>query len=212
MNRKSEHADGAPAVVKVWDPFVRFSHWSLAITFFVAYLTEEDVLSLHVWSGYAVGTIVLLRIFWGFVGPRHARFGDFLFSAREVWTYLLDLLLLRARRHLGHSPAGAAMVLALLLGLLLLVASGLATYAVEQNAGPLASVMGQSAAVAGDDKKDGREAEDDELWEEVHEFFADLVLLLVLVHIAGVLLASLVLRENLVRSMVTGDKRPITPP
>ena len=211
MNRKSEHADGAPAVVKVWDPFVRFSHWSLAITFFVAYLTEEDVLSLHVWSGYAVGTIVLLRIFWGFVGPRHARFGDFLFSAREVWTYLLDLLLLRARRHLGHSPAGGAMVLALLLGLLLLVASGLATYAVEQNAGPLASVMGQSAAVTGDDKKDGREAEDDELWEEVHEFFADLVLLLVLVHIAGVLLASLVLRENLVRSMVTGDKRPITP-
>ena len=212
MNRKSEHADGAPAVVKVWDPFVRFSHWSLAITFFVAYLTEEDVLSLHVWSGYAVGTIVLLRIFWGFVGPRHARFSDFLFSAREVWTYLLDLLLLRARRHLGHSPAGGAMVLALLLGLLLLVASGLATYAVEQNAGPLASVMGQSAAVAGDDKKDGREAEDDELWEEVHEFFADLVLLLVLVHIAGVLLASLVLRENLVRSMVTGDKRPMTPP
>lgn len=212
MTSKSEHADGAPPVVKVWDPFVRFSHWSLAITFFVAYLTEEDVLSLHVWSGYAVGTIVLLRILWGFVGPRHARFSDFLFSAREVWTYLLDLLLLRARRHLGHSPAGGAMVLALLLGLLLLVASGLATYAVEQNAGPLASVMGQSATGAGDDKKDRREAEDDELWEEVHEFLADLVLLLVLVHIAGVLLASLVLRENLVRSMVTGDKRPMTPP
>ena len=94
----------------------------------------------------------------------------------------------------------------------ILVASGLATYAVEQNAGPLASVMGQSATGAGDDKKDGREAEDDELREEVHEFFADLVLLLVLVHIAGVLLASPVLRENLVRSMVTGDKRPMTPP
>ncbi len=211
MNGKSEYADGAPPRVKVWDPFVRFCHWSLAITFFVAYLTEDDALSLHVWSGYAAGTLVLLRIPWGFVGPRHARFSDFLYSARDVWTYLLDLLLLRAQRHLGHSPAGGAMALALLLGLLLLVASGLATYAVEQNAGPLAGVMGQSETGDEHDRKDEREAEDDGLWEEVHEFFANLVLLLVFVHIAAVLFTSLVFRENLIRSMVTGDKRPMSP-
>ena len=189
------------------------------ITFFVAYLTEDDVLSLHVWSGYAVGAIVLLRITWGFVGPKYARFGDFLCGAREVWTYLVDLLLFRARRHLGHSPAGGAMVLALLLGLLLVVGSGVATYAVENNAGPLADIMGsgvvgqpEARAGAGDEKEDEREAEGDELWEELHEVLSNLVLILVVIHIAGVLLASLVLRENLIRSMVTGYKRPTAPP
>lgn len=219
MNGESDHAQGAPARVRVWDSFVRLSHWSLVITFFVAYLTEDDVLSLHVWSGYAVGTIVLLRITWGFVGPKHARFGDFLCGAREVWTYLVDLLLFRARRHLGHSPAGGAMVLALLLGLLLVVGSGVATYAVENNAGPLADIMGsgvvgqpEARAGAGDEKEDEREAEGDELWEELHEVLSNLVLILVLIHIAGVLLASLVLRENLIRSMVTGYKRPTAPP
>ena len=198
---------------------MRLSHWSLVITFFVAYLTEDDVLSLHVWSGYAVGAIVLLRITWGFVGPKHARFGDFLRGAREVWAYLVDLLLFRARRHLGHSPAGGAMVLALLLGLLLVVGSGVATYAVENNAGPLADIMGsgvvaqpEARAGAGDEKEDEREAEGDELWEELHEVLSNLVLILVLIHIAGVLLASLVLRENLIRSMVTGYKRPMAPP
>ena len=206
-------------MVKVWDPFVRLSHWSLVITFFVAYLTEDDVLSLHVWSGYAVGTIVLLRITWGFVGPKHARFDDFLCGAREVWAYLVDLLLFRARRQLGHSPAGGAMMLALLLGLLLVVGSGLATYAVENNAGPLADIMGSSVvaqpearAGAGDEKEDEREAEGDDLWEEVHEVLSNLVLILVLIHIVGVVLASLILRENLIRSMVTGYKRPMAPP
>ncbi len=219
VNGESDQAQGAPARVRVWDPFVRLFHWSLVITFFVAYLTEDDVLSLHVWSGYAVGAIVLLRITWGFVGPKHARFGDFLCGAREVWAYLVDLLLFRARRHLGHSPAGGAMVLALLLGLLLVVGSGLATYAVENNAGPLADIMGsgvvgqpEARAGAGDEKEDEREAQGDELWEELHEVLSNLVLILVLIHIAGVLLASLVLRENLIRSMVTGYKRPMAPP
>ena len=210
MNGESNHGHGAPARVKVWDPFVRLCHWSLVITFFVAYLTEDEVLSLHVWSGYAVGTIVLLRIAWGFVGPKHARFGDFLYGAREVWTYLVDLLLFRARRHLGHSPAGGAMVIALLLGLLLVVGSGLVTYAVENNAGPLANIIG--SGVVGQPEARVRDEEEDELWEEVHEVLSNLVLILVVIHITGVLLASLILQENLIRSMVTGYKRPAAPP
>ena len=148
-----------------------------------------------------------------------------------MWRYLFDLLAFRAKRYLGHSPAGGAMVLALLLGMAATVWSGLELYAIEENAGPLASMTtSQSAgthagsrfdARADENDKESREEgrdeeeeeeelegeDDDELWEEIHEVLANVLLVLVILHIAGVLLASVVHRENLTRSMVTGYKR-----
>lgn len=207
-----------PTQVKVWDAFVRVSHWVVVAGFFAAYLSEDDFLTLHVWAGYTVGVFVVLRILWGFVGAKHARFSDFVCGPVKALGHLKSLLSLRAKRHLGHSPAGGAMVLVLLGGLLAIVWSGLVLYAVEENAGPLAAVYGQvegqrapmtAAADTEHKSDDGHEkGEEDEFWEEVHEVLANLMLALVILHIAGVGLASLVHRENLVRSMVTGLKRP----
>lgn len=212
------------ATVKVWDLFVRVAHWTVTASFFIAYFTEDDVLRLHVWAGYTIGIFVLLRVVWGFVGPEHVRFSDFLYSPFTVWRYLIELITFRAKRYLGHSPAGGAMTIVLLLGLAATVWTGLELYAAKDNAGPLAAISTEVAPatekdpallVRAKDERDarrgGREGNGDatgEFWEELHEVLADAMLALVILHIAGVALASVVHRENLAKAMVTGHKRP----
>ena len=128
--------DGAANLVKVWDPLVRVGHWALVVAFFTAYFTEDDLLSVHVWAGYVVGAVVLIRIAWGLVGTTHARFRDFLYRPRTALRYLGMLLRGKAQRYLGHSPAGAIMVFLLLLGLAAVAWSGLMVYAYDHQAGP----------------------------------------------------------------------------
>ncbi len=128
-----------------------------------------------------IAALVALRIVWGFVGPRHARFRDFLRRPRVVMTFLMESLRLRAPRHLGHNPAGGAMIVALLATLAVIVGSGMAM---------------TSDAFWGVG------------WvEELHEAAAYSALALVALHVAGVVLASFEHGENLVAAMVTGRKR-----
>jgi cytochrome b len=208
------HNDNAE--VKVWDPFVRGAHWILALAFAVAFLTEDDALDLHVWAGYVVAATVAARILWGFVGPRHARFTDFVYRPSAVLRYLADLATLRSRRHLGHSPAGGAMVVALLAFLAATTVTGMWVYAEEEGRGPLAGIVASDTLPQDrapltrggehDEDDDGRRGGESSL-EELHEFFANVTLMLVLLHIGGVALASFAHRENLPRAMITGRKR-----
>lgn len=181
--------------VKVWDPLVRVFHWSLAAGFATAYIVEDNLLDVHVWAGYLVLTLIAVRVIWGLVGTRHARFKDFVRSPAEVRDYLIEVLRFRAARYLGHNPAGGAMILALLVMVPLTGISGMALYGAQEFAGPLAALMrGVSGSTA-------------HALEDVHEVLANLTLALVTLHLAGVLFSSLAHRENLIGAMISGYKR-----
>jgi cytochrome b len=90
-----------PATVKVWDPFVRIFHWSLVACFVIAYATGDEIERVHVAAGYTIAGLLAARIVWGFVGPRHARFSNFVRPPHGVLAYLRDLVRLRAPRYSG---------------------------------------------------------------------------------------------------------------
>lgn len=171
-----------PATVKVWDPFVRVFHWSLVMLFVLAYATADEIEEVHIFAGSTIAALVALRLVWGFVGTRHARFADFVRSPRDVIAYLRAAVSLKAPRYRGHNPAGGLMILALLLTLTATCASGLAM---------TTDVFWGSEWI-----------------EDVHEICANLTVGLVLFHIFGAVTTSLLHGENLVKAMVTGRKRP----
>ena len=198
----------------VWDPLVRFGHWALVIAFAVAYLSGEEegeASELHEWTGYVVGGIIVWRVVWGLIGPRYARFSDFVKGPKESLRYLVSLIRGHVRRYVGHSPAGGAMVLALLLSLALTVVTGLIADQGYENA---SSRQGRSSAVAPafaeatNRPQAGHTGHEKEsAIGEAHAALANITLALIVFHILGVALTSFVHRENLVRAMITGEKR-----
>ncbi len=179
-------------LVKVWDLPLRVFHWLLVVGFFVAYLTEEELLTVHVWAGYLVFGLLIFRLIWGFTGNKYAQFSNFLCGPAKSYVYIKDALKLRAKRYLGHNPAGATMIAVLIVSLFINVISGLIVYAADQNLGPLAGMAGSSH---------------EKLWEEVHEVAANISLLLVIVHVIGVVFESALHHENLAKAMWNGYKK-----
>lgn len=198
--------------IYVWDPLVRLIHWSLVVTFTLAYLTGDEESQLHEAAGYAVLGLVLLRMAWGFIGTKHARFRDFVYRPHMVLAYADRVLRGRARRYIGHNPLGGVMILLMLASL---SATSITGWLLLEPADTYAAVtQGVIANASADSEDDGREigndARDsrDEALEEAHEFLANFTLLLVALHIAGVLLGSYMHQENLIAAMISGRKRP----
>ncbi len=182
------------ARIKVWDPLIRIVHWVLVVAFFIAYFTEDDFLTLHIYAGYTIVGLVFIRIIWGFIGTRYARFSNFVTPPRIAWQYIKDTLKLRAKRYLGHNPAGGIMVILLFGSLLISAVTGIALYGAAESAGALGGWLGNTGELGED------------VLEEVHEFFANFTVLLIVIHVLGVLIESLLHRENLVKAMFTGNK------
>ena len=166
---------------RVWDPLVRILHWTLVLSFAIAWLTSHSSEEAHQWAGYYAALVVLVRVFWGILGTPYARFSEFVRSPAMVARYLYAIVRGREARHIGHNPAGGAMVLAL---------------------------MGAIAATALTGWMMTTEAYFGVPWVGiVHDLIAHGLLLLVFLHVCGVALASLRHRENLIGAMITGRKR-----
>jgi cytochrome b len=167
--------------VRVWDPLVRMFHWGLVAAFLAAWATGDEMKQVHVMAGFCVIALVAFRIAWGFIGTKHARFTNFVRGPRMVTGYLRDTATLRARRYLGHNPAGGAMIVALLIML---------------------SIIGGTGFMMTTDAFWGV------AWvQDIHEAAVSLTLGLIVLHVLGVIVASYEHGENLIRAMITGRKR-----
>jgi len=181
--------------IKVWDIFIRAFHWSLLATFTISYITEDNFPTLHIYSGYTMMALIALRLIWGFIGSKHARFSNFVVRPDAAIKYMKEVVQFRAKRYMGHNPAGGMMVIALLISLSMTLLFGLLTYGASEFSGPLAGIVSGVSELSAN------------IFEELHEFFANFTLFLVVLHVIGVAIASLQHKENLVKSMVNGYKQ-----
>lgn len=110
--------------VAVWDIFVRSFHWLLIVLVGIAFLTGDDDSLIHVYAGYAILLLIALRLIWGMIGSKYARFVNFICTPTAALDYLKGMLRGISRRHLGHNPAAAWMIMVLIVLLLLVNATG----------------------------------------------------------------------------------------
>lgn len=169
-----------PKATKVWDGFVRFFHWSLVTCVMLNLFILEDEQSAHEWVGYIAVALVVLRIAWGFVGSKHARFSEFFPTPDRVRNFLMALRTGTVPHHAGHNPLGALMMLALM---------------------ALVLLLGLTGWMQGLDAFWGQE------WlMELHEFLADALMLMAGSHAIAALVMGRLERTRLVRAMFTGIK------
>lgn len=166
--------------ILVWDVPTRVYHWLQVLSFSVAYLTafSERLRNYHVALGYILLGLLVFRLLWGFIGTRYARFRSFLFWPGEIITYLRSMFKGISSHYLGHNPLGSVAVwLLLALGLFVCVTGVLAL-----------------------------QDEASDLVIEMHSVSTNIMLGVIALHITGVLVSSILNRENLLASMITGFK------
>lgn len=168
-------------MIRVWGPVIRVLHWSLLAGFTAAYFTREARGLWHEWLGYLVLGIVVIRLLLGFTGSHYARFIQFVRSPADTLNYARSFTRPPRLRYIGHNPLGGWMIVALLLSVTLTCLSGW-LYTTDRFWGI-------------------------EWVEDIHELFTWITIIMVVLHVAGVIIASMHDRENLVASMIHGNKR-----
>jgi cytochrome b len=192
MANNEEQRDSTSKLI--WDLPVRIFHWLLPMLILLSWYTVEvsGDMEIHMLSGYTILTLVLFRIAWGFLGPRYARFSSMLDSMRDVGGYFRKFFSAQPSRYAGHTPFGALSVVAMLISLAVQVSTGLFATDEDFYSGPLNEHVSARTGVA---------------ITGVHEANFNVLLALIVLHVAAIVYYLLFKRENLITPMFTGVKR-----
>ena len=185
----------APRSIRVWDFPTRLFHWLLVICVIISFVTGNiggNAMQYHEWSGFAILTLLLFRLVWGFVGGRESRFVTFIRSPSAVLRYARNLLRSDSTHTLGHNPLGGWSILAMLLALLVQAGTGLFANDDIITEGPLFDWIDKSTS---------------DWLTRIHKLNEEVIIALVSVHILAVLFYFFFKRENLVKPMITGFKQ-----
>ena len=114
------------AAPKRWDPIVKLTHWGIVAAVIGNALVTEEGSGWHIWVGYGLAALLALRLLWGLIGPKEARFSAFPPSPARALAHLGEIGRDEAVRHRSHNPLGALMVYAIWGTLLVVIGSGIA--------------------------------------------------------------------------------------
>ncbi len=202
---------GGASPPALWDRVVRISHWGIVIVILANEVFTKGGSPLHVWFGWGGLALLVLRMAWGIIGNPEARFSAFPPNPFAALAHLKQLFAGKPRSYGSHNPAGAMMAYALWACIAVMVATGLSM----SGANPFAVAERQAIVDTGDwsqlaktpDAGEGDEEEAVGWVKEAHEIVANLILLLVALHIGGVIVESVLMRHNLVPAMLVGRRQ-----
>jgi cytochrome b len=180
--------------IRVWDLPVRLFHWLLVLSIIGLFVTQElggNWMEWHKRLGFFVLGLVLFRLMWGVVGNQHARFLSFVRGPSAVLAYMRNIKNPSAKRYLGHNPMGALSVIAFLVVITFQAATGLFADDDIMMSGPYANAVSKEIS---------------DLLTKIHKLNSNVIIGLVVLHLAAIGFYFFIKRDNLVKPMITGEK------
>jgi len=180
----------------IWGLPTRVFHSCLVLFIIIAWISaDDDYLQIHSAFGYATGVLIVFRLTWGIIGPKYSHFRDFNFNIQKAIDFSKNVFTHNNKKYLGHNPAAALVLFSLLIVILLIVISGVLTLGAQESKGIFSS-LGSTMF------------KDMELFEGIHEFLSNFMLLLIFMHLAGILTDRLLHKEDeTTKSILSGYKR-----
>jgi cytochrome b len=182
--------------IRVWDVPVRLFHWTLVVLMAISYFSGRaggDWMKFHFWSGYAILTLLLFRIAWGFIGSTTARFSDFVKGPSAALRHVVELVGADRPREAGHNPLGGAMVVVLIFAVLAQATAGL--FSADTDMG---TVNGPLTHLVADQWVDKATI--------FHKYWINVLLVLVGLHVLAAIVYLVWKRQNLIGAMIHGHK------
>lgn len=178
----------------IWSLPTRVFHLLLAFFILLSFLTDDDkLLNYHAIVGYSILILLLFRVCWGFIGPKYSLFKDFPANKNEAKEFLKNIFDDK-QKYIGHNPLASYVMIGMLVVAFIAIVTGVLTYGIQEGKGVL-SFLNNSFF------------RDMKLFKEIHEFFANLLIVLIVAHLAGVVVDRLLHKKHeTLNSIVTGYK------